>query len=453
MDIYCTRPGCTKPVNFFSNTDDKNIVKNIDQKYCLSCGMPLIVENRYIPLKVLERGGFGTAFLAYDRHTPTMRECVIKQLQPFSVINAAQSDKITELFHREAEVLEKLGTHPQIPRLFAFFKLVVPNYQQNQQQELFSLVQEYIHGENLEQELARKGRFSEAEVLEVLQEMLKILEFVHSHDSIHRDIKPSNIMRANNGMLYLIDFGAVKRVIVSGTDNSTSPGNVLSEHLTGVFTPGFAPPEQAQCIAVYPSTDLYALGATCIYLLTQKQPTTMFDSFTSSWTWRSHVKVSDRLANVLDKMLLPAPQQRFQSASEALFALNFVEPPSRKAKFSYTDLLATATFTGFEGGLLVIAFNSILKLLSISAGLAGMLLGGVVYARYRRLLTNTHLLILGISTLALVLLVPTLRTWSPILTATPNPLVVVLVAIMAGAAVFSFVALSQLIYKIISRIV
>ena len=450
MHIHCTRPGCVQPTNSLSNTDDKNIFRNLQQKYCLSCGMPLILENRYVPLQLLQQGGFGTAFLAYDRHTPTMRECVIKQLRPFSALGATQSDKVTKLFHREAEVLDELGTHPQIPHLFAFFKLVVSHPHTNQQQELFYLVQEYIHGENLEQEIARKGKFSEAEVLEVLQEILEILEFVHDTDSIHRDIKPSNIMRAQNGKLYLIDFGAVKRVMISGAENSTSSGHILSEHLTGVFTPGFAPPEQTQCIGVYKSTDLYALGATCIYLLTRKPPTAMFNSYTNSWTWRSHVKVSKRLAHVLDKMLLPAPQERFQSATEVLSAL---ASSRRGGEFSDTDLVTTAIFAGFEGGLLVIAFNSLLKLLPISVGLVGMLLGGLVYARYRHLLTNTHLLVLGVITLAIVLLVSNLRTWSPIATVSLNPLVIVLVAVMAGTTAFAFVALSQLIYKIISRFV
>ena len=183
LDICCTRPGCSKPINFFPDLDNAVALKNVPQKFCVSCGMPLILDGRYVPIRKLGQGGFGAAFLSCDRRTPGMRECVVKQLQPSVNFKPEQIKKVTQLFHREAEVLEKLGAHPQIPELFAFFALEPPTTEEPI--ELFYLVQQYIDGENLEQELYSKGKFSEAEVTEVLEAVLEILDIVHNNGSIH----------------------------------------------------------------------------------------------------------------------------------------------------------------------------------------------------------------------------------------------------------------------------
>jgi serine/threonine protein kinase len=213
MQLHCTRPGCARPVNHFADLDDPNTLKSVPQKFCMHCGMPLILVGRYLPIKLLGQGGFGTAFLARDRHTPGLRQCVVKQFQPSGNLKPAQLKIAQDLFEREAEVLEELGReHPQIPDLFAFFEVTAPNAPTQKEDKFFYLVQEFIDGETLEAELARNGRFSEADILKVLEQTLKILDFVHENGSIHRDIKPSNIMRHKNGRLYLLDFGAVKFV-------------------------------------------------------------------------------------------------------------------------------------------------------------------------------------------------------------------------------------------------
>jgi serine/threonine-protein kinase len=326
MEVYCTRPGCPRPVNLFSDLDDNTLLKTVQQKYCTTCGMPLILVGRYIPLKLLGRGGFGAAFLARDRYTPAMRQCVVKQFQPSGDLTPHQLQIAQSLFEREGAVLEELGnSHPQIPDLLAFFELDVPNPHAAKADRFFYLVQEFIDGENLEDELARRGAFSEADVEEVLTEVLKILQFVHDHGSIHRDIKPSNIMRRRDGRLYLLDFGAVKQVT-----SKAAVGGQSSNASTGIYSMGFAPPEQIAGDAVYPATDLYALGVTCITLLTGKQPNELYDAYSNCWKWKDHAKVSDRLATVLDRMLMPAPNQRYQSADEALAALQGPPPPPQR---------------------------------------------------------------------------------------------------------------------------
>jgi serine/threonine-protein kinase len=191
------------------------------------------------------------------------------------------------------------------------------------------LVQEYIDGHNLEEELEQKGKFSEPEVLEILPEILKVLQFVHDRSIIHRDIKPSNIMRRRDGKLFLLDFGAVKQV-------TNAPGG--SNASTGIYSMGFAPPEQMAGNQLFPSTDLYALAVTILNLLTGKEANQLFDTYTNQWQWRSLVRVSPRVADILDKMLLPAANQSFHSANEVIIGLSqpsitpIVTPKSQPGK-------------------------------------------------------------------------------------------------------------------------
>ena len=194
----------------------------------------------------------------------------------------------------------------------------MPDLQSPKQDKLFYLVQEFIDGQDLEQELAQRGKFSEVEVLEVLKQILPVLRFVHDNGSIHRDIKPSNIMRDRRGRLYLLDFGAVKQVAKVAAS--------ASQRSTGIYSMGFAPPEQMSGGEVYPSTDLYALAVTCLTLLTGKEAAELFDAYNNQWNWRAHVRVSAQFAAVLDRMLLSAPNQRFQSAQEVLDALTPSQP-------------------------------------------------------------------------------------------------------------------------------
>lgn len=504
MEILCTRPGCPRPKNIFADLDDRATLTTTQQKYCTACGMPLILAGRYLPSKLLGQGGFGTAFLARDRYTPARRQCVVKQFQPSGNLNPQQVKLAQGLFEREAEVLEQLGsTHPQIPDLFAFFPLSIPSLQAGKEDQFFYLVQEFIDGHNLEEELETKGTFSESEALEVLEEILKVLKFVHENGSIHRDIKPSNIMRHRNGRLYLLDFGAVKQVTRAGTSTGRS---------TGIYSMGFAPPEQMAGAEVYPSTDLYALAVTVIMLLTGKDPGELYAPYHNRWNWRNDAQVSDTLADILDRMLLSAPNQRFQSAQDVLDALATrhapspppIHPPpvsqvsistptviptpthppqpaaqpsnpspvgsvsnptptvppnpsptsvtpvtpkplSRKPTFSILEILGAAAFTGFEGGLLFIALRSLLGISGISVGLLGMILGGLIYLQYRRFLEGRDLPIFAGITLAL-LLIPVLRGGL----ALP---VVLVVGVFTAAGAIAITALFRLVYLLLSRLI
>lgn len=599
METYCTRPDCSQPINDFPDLDERSKLQTAQQKYCNCCGMPQILAGRYIPQKLLGKGGFGAAYLALDRYTTQLRQCVVKQFQPSDTFNEKTLKIAEDLFTREAEVLETLGNeHPQIPDLYAFFPLILGEEGQEEKQ-FFYIVQEFIDGETLEQEVQKKGKLTEAEIIEVLENMLNILQFVHDHNSIHRDLKPSNLMRDQQGKLYLLDFGAVKRVTGANT----------SSRSTGIYSMGFAPPEQMRGRQVYPSTDLYALAATCLRLITGKPIQDLYDSYDNQWHWRKETDVSEELANILEKMLSPTPKHRFPSAQAALQALQenklldsdsekitinqsskeeaaFSQPAdwrsllslnkeeleieetptqqkwqsllssSEQSKDSTTDVqsqststetqqqetispqetqlddslsamespstetqeqeaispqenqlddslsltdspstenpeseinlpqenqpndalspmeypnnqpekkppsyspkptaksprfalwewLASAGFTGLEGALLLIAFTSVFNVPGISIGLWGMSMGGLIYAQWKRFIEKIDFLILGVLTLAVVVLVPPLHSM-PVMT-------VIVSSIVASAGAIAFTALFRLILKILSR--
>jgi hypothetical protein len=286
--------------------DSGGTIKTIAQKFCVNCGMPLFLAGRYLTEKPLARGGFGAAYTARDRYTPAMKRCVVKQLMPTGLVGQ-QLEIAKQMFDREGEVLERLGTHPQIPDLLAFFEV------QAGTDNFFYLAQEFIDGFTLEQLVEQHGAISEADVVEIMHSLLPVLQFVHENGSIHRDIKPSNIMiRKADQKYFLLDFGAVKQVTAAAAGQKS----------TGIFTPGYGAPEQMRGDKVFPSSDLYAFAVTCLYLLTGKQPDALFDVNANKWIWRDAIAVNPHLARLLDRMLETAPNLRFESAQDVLTALS-----------------------------------------------------------------------------------------------------------------------------------
>jgi serine/threonine protein kinase len=170
-------------------------------------------------------GGFGRTYLAED--SQKLNEiCVIKQLAPKQSGTYALK-KATELFIEEAKRLQDLGEHPQIPTLFAYFE----------DNGFLYLVQQFIKGDNLLDELAQKGKYKETQIRELLLDLLPSLKFIHERNIIHRDIKPQNIMRrASDGKLVLIDFGASKQLqqIVIKPGTRTPPPTPSPQAMRGL---------------------------------------------------------------------------------------------------------------------------------------------------------------------------------------------------------------------------
>jgi ABC-type branched-subunit amino acid transport system substrate-binding protein/serine/threonine protein kinase len=346
MNIYCTNPNCRHPEN--QVPDEYLNLRNHQQRYCSRCGMTLILKTRYLPLEQIGWGGFGKTFRAWDANL--QQQCVVKQLQPRNTsgkpFSPSELELIKKSFEEEARALRDIK-HEQIPQLHDYFELPAPNESQEEfRKELFYLVQEYVQGETLDKQLNQKGRFSEAEVLEDLGQLLNILKYIHEkRQVIHRDIKLSNIIRHENGTLYLIDFGAVKRKL---------EGKTPVEQSMAIGTPIFAPPEQLAGGKISPCSDLYSLAATCICLLTGRNVNELWNQ--NRWIWRQYVSVNDNLADILDRMLSYQPEHRYESAESVIAALygqiSLNSKPSdarenqrQSEEFNYTTIRDTTTFS------------------------------------------------------------------------------------------------------------
>ncbi|MFN6464617.1 MAG: CHASE2 domain-containing serine/threonine-protein kinase [Nostoc sp. DedVER02] len=267
-----------------------------------------ILAQRYKIVKVLGSGGFSETYVAEDTQRPGNPLCVLKQLKPASTKPEALQ-LARRLFHSEAQTLEKLGTHAQIPQLLAYFE----------QDEEFYLVQEQIIGHPLNQELPPGRAIDEIAAIKIVRDLLQTLTFVHHNNVIHRDIKPSNIIRRHSdGKLVLIDFGAVKEVSTKQLEiQDATPFTI------GIGTQGYAPSEQCFGRPHY-SSDIYAVGMVGIKALTGVAPRELDRDGYGEIKWgdayggKLRSQVSHSLAKILSKMVLEDFKQRYQSASEVL---------------------------------------------------------------------------------------------------------------------------------------
>jgi serine/threonine protein kinase, bacterial len=294
---YCVNPDCPQPKN------------PIDAFLCQACGARLLVRNRYRVTKSLGQGGFGATFVAIDVSLPGEPICVIKQLRPSN--NHEKFLRMArELFEREARTLGKIGNHPQIPRLLDFFE----------ERRNFYLVQEYVSGHTIHQEVKQMGLFKEEKIRDFLIEILPVITYIHSQQVIHRDIKPANILRREqDGKLVLIDFGAVKNYVAQMETPEGVEQNANTAFAVG--TSGYAPPEQLAMRPIF-SSDLYALGVTCVYLMTGKSPKDIeYNPATGEMMWQKHVQLGKQMTQVLGKMLEVSVRYRYQSVEEVQRAL------------------------------------------------------------------------------------------------------------------------------------
>ncbi|MBI4781798.1 MAG: protein kinase [Oscillatoriophycideae cyanobacterium NC_groundwater_1537_Pr4_S-0.65um_50_18] len=318
---YCLNPVCQKPRN------------PEDAKFCQNCGAKLWVGDRYQALDLIGQGGFGRTFLATDRQGQPSDRCVIKQLLPRSLnLTAPNTPKVSDLFEREVAQLSELGQHPQIPKLLDHLKW----------DDALYLIQQYIEGLNLEQVLEKEDTWNEAQIWDLLADLLPVLQFVHSRQVIHRDIKPENIVRPRSGgKLVLVDFGASKY-----TDKTPARTGTL------IGSAGYVAPEQAMGKAVFAS-DLYSLGVTCVHLLTGMHPFDLYSVSQDAWVWQQYLTqaVTSRLRKVMDKLLQRGINQRYQTASEVLQDLPAAHQsrPAKSGSLPASSWICDRTLTGHEG--------------------------------------------------------------------------------------------------------
>jgi serine/threonine protein kinase len=338
---YCFNPRCQNPDNL-DRTD-----------VCLTCQAHLMLGDRYLAIRIIGQGNFGRTFLAIDRHQANSPCCVVKQFFPQ---NLGTHKKAEALFLQEATRLEELGQHQQIPTLVEALE----------QEGWLYLVQEWIDGENLAQELAEIGRFSETQIRQLLLSLLPVLKFVHQQKIIHRDIKPENIIRrAGDRQLYLVDFGAAK--LMTGT--------ALLKTGTLIGSAAYVAPEQMMGQAVFAS-DLYSLGVTCIHLLTQTEPFNCYSIAQGTWVWRDYldIPVSPKLGAILDKLLERSTSRRYHSAAAVLQDLRSPSNTAKATGKQSIELSQASSFTPLRQDL-----NDLTKHLKTSAAVAILMGSGAAF--------------------------------------------------------------------------
>jgi eukaryotic-like serine/threonine-protein kinase len=286
-----------------------------------------LLRNRYSIQQALASGYFGDTYLAVDRDYYGQRFVVVKHLKPQSTVPAVL-EIARRLFESEAMALRRLGDKTdRVPQLHAYFE----------EQSEFYLVQEYIEGQTLSQELNRQ-QLSTLATIQILHEILTGLSVVHAENIIHRDLKPDNIIRrSSDRALVLIDFGAVKEAS-QATLMRPNPKTMAS---IGFGTEGYMPSEQAMGFPK-PASDIYAVGAIGIECLTGKEPHELFDEETLEFDWQHLYRVSDPnidplivpLARVLNKMLRQRFRDRYANATEALQAVEALLQPQSPQKLT-----------------------------------------------------------------------------------------------------------------------
>lgn len=306
---HCINPDCSHPYP-----------QSMANNFCNSCGSPLRLKNRYIPLQRLGVGGFAAIYAVWDISAQTER--VLKVL-------LETSPKALELFEQEAKVLASLR-HPGVPLVDSddYCQIIVGN---SPQRLLPCLVMEKIAGQTLEEILEQYPQGCPPEwVLSWLRQAVDILRELHRRRIVHRDIKPSNLMlrhhtplrgtqllsspgKGEKGQLVLIDFGGAKQIGLGIKAPIVSNSQGRS---TRLFSPGYSPPEQMTGGVVGPGADFYALGMTCIHLLTGIFPLELEDPVTGNLRWRDRILIHPEFADLLDDMISPDVSDRPASASK-----------------------------------------------------------------------------------------------------------------------------------------
>jgi hypothetical protein len=297
--IHCINPDCQRPYPQLWG-----------HNFCNSCGAPLLLKSRYVPLEKLGSGGFAQIYTVWDLQAQT--EKVLKVL-------VEASPKALELFAQEAAVLSSIR-HPGVPIVEAdgSFQVHLTAVGTGEWRPLPCLVMEKIPGQTLEEILAKNPQGCPQQwVLDWLIQATEILQVLHIRQILHRDIKPSNLMlRASTEQLVLIDFGGAKHL---GVYESSS---------TRLYSPGYSPPEQVAGANVGPSADLYALGRTMIELLTGKSLLELEDPLTGDLRWRRGLKINEALANLLDEMVNHYVRSRPENAAIVHKRLRAINQPS-----------------------------------------------------------------------------------------------------------------------------
>lgn len=265
---------------------------------CEACGAAARVRD-YRVLRVVAQGELGRLYLAEDARG---QQVALKEL----VLLSAPDIHHLEAFEREAKVLSRLS-HPRVPRLFESFK------DGEGSQTRIYLAQEFIEGESLLSRL-KTHRYSEPEARELARKILSVLLQLHAHVPriIHRDIKPANLIVRPDGALFLVDLGSAREL---------AAGDARGATMTGTY--GYAPLEQLAG-HVTEWSDLHAVGATLIHLLTRLPPWEFLQEG-KGLVPDKRLDVSEGFRQFIGRLVETDEAQRFATAREALRALEKLE--------------------------------------------------------------------------------------------------------------------------------
>ncbi len=280
---YCINPQCQNPQN------------PTHAVLCQSCGSELRLKHRYRVIRILGQSHCNRTFLGIDEDQPSKPRCVIKQCLDYRLSTSEASVE----FRLYAATLDQISQHPAIPNLLAVFEENGYGY----------LVQDYIPGRNLAEELEQEGVFSELQIWALLSAILPILDFIHKKDRVHGDIKPENIIRCLVSTPDL-PYSSPKKQLVLVDFAGINPLQAAAE---------YAAPEQLQG-EISTKSDLYSLGVTCLHLLTQMSAFDLWDIKTNSWVWHHYLKtpISHRLTRILNQLIERNPAKRYPSATAVI---------------------------------------------------------------------------------------------------------------------------------------
>lgn len=286
---------------------------------CSSCGSPLLLEGKYLVVKMLSRKG------------GLVKTYEVTQQQQFKVLKVLKSDdvKAIELFEREFRVLSRLN-YPGIPQVEEIFLYQPRSFYQ----PLHCVVLEKIEGIDLEWYF--KGLvdpINQKTAVNWLAQLAGILQKLHEKKIYHRNIQPSNIILQPDGQLALIDFGSVNQA-ASNQDEIR------------VYTPAYNAPEQEEASA---QADFFALGKTLAHLLTGKEPNDLYDSRNGQFIWKDKTKdISPQLLDLLEQMMDQDPSVRPPNAGailQKITAWQILEPTANNVSHEPLSTFATKLST------------------------------------------------------------------------------------------------------------
>ncbi len=259
------------------------------------------IRGRYKIIKSLGRVGVCETYLAEDKYFADKLQCVVKQLNHNH--NSAVLQIVRRLFDTEAKIFYKLGNHNQVQRLLAHFE----------SNDEFYLVQEFIAGEDLTSEITPERRWSEADAVTFLEDVLEILKFVHQQNVVHRDINPQNLIRRyNDRKLVLINFSPFKGIvnlIANAYKFGSKTTTIGTDDYMGNSLQGGKPRF---------TRDIHAVGMIAIQGVTGLTPDKLE---LDDGSWREQAQVTSSLTTILEKMVSSHFRSRYQDVGEVLFDL------------------------------------------------------------------------------------------------------------------------------------